>query len=268
MHNKFLTAAKKLKTFTFDDIVMMTDIEETTVKSILNDFIKNNNLKAVNNYFEYIENPKNFENIKIINKSIEVKNSNITVIEAVKRFLQSREIKALSFETLKTYRTFFNAHIIPYFHKFLLKDIKIEDIEDFKNYLREKKISERRIKNILTLLNQIIKHFQDEGYIKRTCVFQVKRLKKIPKREIQILTPNQIEKIFSIIKSEYKYLLPIVQKSINEKMKLPDILKDEYYQRKHISKRKIRTDFFKIKQRLGLENYMFDDLRFVIYKNV
>jgi len=268
MYNKILTAAKKLKQFTLDDIVMITDIEEYIAKPALQELTKNNKIKTEGEYFEYINPPKIIENYKIINKSMEVKNSDINVLEAVKIFLQSREDKTLSFETLKTYRTFFNAHIIPYFHIFLLKDIKTEDVADFKTYLLEKKISERRIKNILTLLNQVIKYFQNEGYIERTCVFQVKRFKKIPKREIQILTPNQIEKIFSIIKSEYKYLLPIVQKSINDKMKLSDILQEDFYQKNHITKRKIRTDFFKIKQRLCLENYMFDDLRFVIYKNV
>lgn len=116
----------------------------------------------------------------------------------MKIFLQNCEDKALSFETLKAYRTFLNAHIIPYFHKFLLKDIKIEDVADFKNYLQEKKISERRIKNILTLLNQVIKYFQNGGYIERTCVFEVKRLEKITKRKIQILTLKQVEQLFSI----------------------------------------------------------------------
>jgi hypothetical protein len=262
MHNKILTAAKRLKTFTFDDIVMMTDIEETIIKSALREFTKNNKIKHAGKYFEYIETPKNVENVKIINKSIEVKNSDITMLEAVKTFLQNCKGKGLSFETLKTYKTFLNAHIIPYFYKFLLMDIKIEDVEDFKKYLQEKKISERRIKNILTLLNQVIKFFQSEGYIERTCVFEIKRLKKIPKREIQILTPKHVQQLFLIIKSEYKHLLPIVQKSINEKMNLSDILQDGFYQRKHITKRKIRTDFFKIKQKLNLDNYVFDDLRF------
>lgn len=184
------------------------------------------------------------------------------MIKAVKIFLQNCEGKGLSFETLKTYKTFLNAHIIPYFHKFLLKDIKIEDVADFKTYLQEKKISGRRIKNILTLLNQVIKYFQREGYLERNCVFEVKRLEKIPKRKIQILTSKQVERLFSIIKTEYKYLLPIVEKSIDEKIKLSDILQEDFYQRNRITKRKVRTDFFKIKQILGLENYMFDDLRF------
>jgi len=78
-------------------------------------------------------------------------------------------------------------------------------------------ISERRIKNILTLLNQIIKHFQNEGYIDQTCVFEVKRIEYIPKRQIQILPKEQLTQLFEILKKKYPYLLPIFQNLITLK---------------------------------------------------
>ena len=40
------------------------------------------------------------------------------------------------------------------------------------------------------------------------------------------------------------------------------ILNAVYEQEKKHLKRKIRKDFYKVKQKLGLINYMFDDLRF------
>lgn len=89
MDNKILTAAKKLKHFTLDDIVMMTDTEESIIKLAVKELIKNDKIKDIGKYFEYIEHPKNVENVKIINKSIEVKNSDITVLDAVKIFLQN-----------------------------------------------------------------------------------------------------------------------------------------------------------------------------------
>ena len=127
--------------------------------------------------------------------------------------------------------------------------------------MQNKQISERRIKNILTLLNQIIKHFQNEGYIDKTCVFEVKRIADIPKRQIQILTPEQLMQLFKILKKKYPYMLPIVQKLITLKHPLNTILTGNEQQNKSL-KRKIRKDFYKIKQELGLINYMFDDLRF------
>ena len=127
--------------------------------------------------------------------------------------------------------------------------------------MQNKQISERRIKNILTLLNQIIKHFQNEGYIDKTCVFEVKRIADIPKRQIQILTPEQLAQLFKILKKKYPYLLPIVQNLITLKQPLNTILTGNEQHKKSL-KRKIRKDFYKIKQELGLINYMFDDLRF------
>ena len=128
--------------------------------------------------------------------------------------------------------------------------------------MQNKQISERRIKNILTLLNQIIKHFQNEGYIDKTCVFEVKRIADIPKRQIQILTPEQLMQLFKILKKKYPYLLPIVQELITLKQPLNTILIGNEQQKKSL-KRKIRKDFYKIKQEMGLENYIFDDLRFL-----
>ena len=58
-------------------------------------------------------------------------------------------------------------------------------------------------------------------------------------------------------------MLPIISKLNAQKLPLNTILTGSE-QDKEIIKRKIRNDFYKIKQQLGLKNYMFDDLRFSI----
>ena len=142
-----------------------------------------------------------------------------------------------------------------------LKGITVSDIESFRKCMQHKQITERRIKNILTLLNQIIKHFQNEGYIDKTCIFEVKRIADIPKRQVQILTPEQLAQLFKIINKKYPYMLPIVQKLITLKQLLNIILTGSEQEKKSL-KRKIRKDFYKIKRELDLTNYMFEDLRF------
>jgi len=259
MHDKILKIAKKLKTFTLDDLIIMGDLDENLTIETMNKLVTENKIKLAGKFFEYTEVQQRKENYRIINKNIEVKNSEITMIEAIKTFLIICKNKNLSDWTLKTYKTLFNSQIIPYFKEFKLKNIAVEDISKFKIYMQNNKTSERRVKNILALLNQLIKYFQNEGCIERTCIFKVKRLEKEPKREIQILTKNQVEQLFSILKAEYKYLLSLVEKIMKEKIKLAEILQAETQQ---ISPRKIRKDFFKIKQKLNLENFMFDDLRF------
>jgi len=261
MDDLILKIAKKLKIFTLDDLIIMGDLDENLTIETMNKLVTENKIKLAGKFFEYAEVQQRKENYKIIDKNIEVKNSEITMIEAIKTFLVICKNKNLSDWTLKTYKTLFNSQIIPYFKKFKLKNITVEDVSKFKIYMQNNKTSERRIKNILALLNQLIKYFQNEDYIERTCVFEVKRLEKIPKREIQVLTKNQVEQLFSILEAEYKYLLPIIEKVMQEKLKLNDILTGDKLSRER-QKRKTREDFAKIKQKLNLENFMFDDLRF------
>ena len=241
--DKILKVAKRLKTFTLEDIVMFCDIT------------------SFGNKFEYIETVRTEDKFKIIDKNIPCKNSDITVVAACEMFLENYKSKDIKINTIKAYKTFINAHIIPYFRNYKLKDIMVTDVENFRKVMQNKQISERRIKNILTLLNQIIKYFQGKGFIDKTCVFEVKRIADIPKRQIQILTPVQLMHLFKILKKKYTYLLPIVQNLITLKQPLNTILTGSEQEKKHI-KCKIRKDFYKIKQELGLTNYLLDDLRF------
>ena len=256
--DKILKVAKRLKTFTLEDIAMFCEIDAETYGKFLRE---SENIKPCGDKFEYVEIIKTEDKFKIIDKNIPCKNSDITVIDACNLFLDICKNKNIKQNTVKAYKTFINAHIIPYFKGFVLKDITVSDIESFRKCMQNKQISERRIKNILTLLNQMIKHFQNEGYIDKTCVFEVKRIADIPKRQIQILTPEQLAQLLKILKKKYTYLLPIVQKLITLKQPLNTILTDSEQQKKSL-KRKIRKDFYKVKQELCLTNYMFDDLRF------
>ena len=218
------------------------------------------NIKPCEDKFEYVETIKTENKFKIINKNISSKNSDITVAAACEMFLEIKQ-KTMTETSFQTYKTFVYAQIIPYFKKFRLKDVTVQDVQEFKTCMQTNKISERRIKNILALLNQIIKHFQNDGYIDKTCVFEVKRIADIPKRQIQILTPEQLAQLFIILKKKYPYILPIVQKLITLKQSLSTILTGSEQEKKSL-KRKIRKDFYKIKQEMGLTNYMFEDLRF------
>lgn len=256
--NKILKIAKRLKIFTLEDIIMFCEIDAVTVGEFLQE---SENIKPVGNKFEYVETINAENKFKIIDKNIQSKDSNITVVDACNLFLDICKNRDIKQNTVKAYKTFISAHIIPYFKDYKLKDIMVSDIENFRKVMQNKQISERRIKNILTFLNQIIKHFQNRGYIDKTCVFEVKRIADVPKRQIQILTPEQMAQLFKILKKKYPYMLPIVQKLIALKQPLNTFLTGNEQQKKSL-KCKIRKDFYRVKQELGLTNYMIDDLRF------
>ena len=255
--DKILKVAKRLKTFTLEDITMFCEIDSDVARGFLQE---SENIKLSGNKFEYVELVKTEEKFKIVDKNIECKNSDITVVQACEMFLDLKQ-QTLTEQSFQAYKTFIYSKIIPYFKVDLLKNIMIKDAQSFKRYLQENKVSEPRIKNILALLNQIIKYFQNEGYIEKTCIFEVKRIAKIPKREKPVLTPEQLALLFKITKRKYPYLVPIVQKMITLKQPLNTILTGNEQQKKSL-KCKIRKDFYKIKQEMGLEDYKLDDLRF------
>ena len=255
--DKFLKIAKRLKVFTPDDIVMFCEIDPNVAIKFLQE---SENIKPVGNKFEYVEAAKTEDKFKIIDKNIQCKNSDITVVQACEMFLDLKQ-QTLTEQSYQAYKTFVYSKIIPYFKDILLKNITIKDVQSFKRHLQENKVTEPRIKNILALLNQILKYFQNKGYIEKTCVFEVKRIAKIPQKEKQILTSEQLAQLFRTLKKKYSYMLPIVQKMITLKQPLNTILTGNEQQKKSL-KRKIRKDFYKIKQEMGLENYRLDDLRF------
>ena len=217
--DRILKIAKRLKTFTLDDIVMFCEIDPDIARRFLQE---SENIKPVGNKFEYVESVKTEEKFKIVDKNIECKISDITVIQACKMFLDLKQ-QTLTEQSFQAYKTFIYSKIIPYFKDDLLKNIAIQNIQSFKKYLQENKVSEPRIKNILALLNQIIKYFQNEGYIEKTCIFEVKRIAKIPKREKPVLTSEQLAQLFKITNKKYPYLTPIIQNLIILKQPLNTI---------------------------------------------
>ena len=151
--DKILKVAKRLKTFTLEDIVMFCGIDADNAEKFIQ---ASENIKSFGNKFEYVEIMKAEDKFKIIDKNIKSKNSDVTVVDACELFLDIKR-NTLTEMSFQAYKTFVYSKIIPYYKKFLLKDLTIKDIQNFKKYLQENKASERRIKNILALLNQIIK---------------------------------------------------------------------------------------------------------------
>ena len=181
--DKVLKIAQKLKTFTLDDLIIMGDLEENFATEVLNQLIIEGKIKLTGKYFEYVEMQTKKENYRIIDKNIEVKNSGITLIEAVEIFLDVIKPK-VTHRTFGTYKSLFNSHIIPFFKFKKLKDVTAQDVCEFNDELANKDICAKKVKNVLALLNQLIKHFQNEGWVDKTCVFEIKRVENRSKTTI------------------------------------------------------------------------------------
>ena len=93
MTDKILKIAKRLKTFTLEDIVMFTGLEIDTVKNFLE---QSDNIQKFKNKFEYVEIIQKEETFKIIDKNILSQNSDITLIDAINLFMEIKNCKLSS----------------------------------------------------------------------------------------------------------------------------------------------------------------------------
>lgn len=76
--NKIIKIAKRLKTFTLEDIVMFCDIDATSAVEILQ---QSENIQQSDDKFEYIETVKTDDKFKIIDKNIP---SKIWILQSLK----------------------------------------------------------------------------------------------------------------------------------------------------------------------------------------
>lgn len=161
--------AKHLKEFTLDEINM---IAECDCKIELEHLLNSNKISFEQGIYKYLFKISECYKISIVPNN----RQDIKFEQAVKYFLDNYAKLNCAQRTYETYESIFRTHITPYFRGKYLNNIINSDIEQFYNYCIERYLRPRRLKNILTQLNQLIKYFQNLGVIDKTCEFQVKRI--------------------------------------------------------------------------------------------
>lgn len=163
--------AKYLKEFTIDEIEM---IAECDVGSELEKLITDGKLLLENGIYKY----QDFEN-KIefaVFTSSEAENKNITLKAVSEIFMKDYVANFCKLNTIKTYTAILRTNIIPILGNKKVREINTEDIKRFYTICKRRGIGERRLKNSLALLNQILKYCKREKLAKTDCEFQVRRL--------------------------------------------------------------------------------------------
>lgn len=163
--------AKHLKEFTLDEINM---IAESDCKIELERLLNSNKIMFEQGLYKHIEtfNQENYELFTITNKV----NEHISTQVAFEKFLNDYVKNNCKLETYKRYSSVIKYHLSPYFKNKNLAEICNNDIKRLFNEYKLKKLPPKTIRNNLSLLNQIIKYYQNLGIIDRKCVFQVRRL--------------------------------------------------------------------------------------------
>lgn len=163
--------ARHLKEFTLDEINMIAECDcKTELERLLNE----GKIVFEQGLYKYKENlnSENYEIFITSNRNIQ----NISSKGAFERFLNDYVKNNCKLETYKRYSSVIKYHLLPYFKNKNLAEICDSDIKEFFNEYKLKNLPPKTIRNNLSLLNQIIKYYQNLGIIDRKCVFQVRRL--------------------------------------------------------------------------------------------
>ena len=163
--------ARHLKEFTLDEIEM---IAECGCKTELEHLLNEGKIVFEQGLYKYIEKEDALE--YGIFATQENYNSQLKFKDAVIYFIENYAKKHCKQRTYETYESIFRVNIIPYFKNMFIQDISQETIIRFYKCCRRRCLGERRLKNTMALLNQLIKYYQNLGVIEKTCNFQVKRL--------------------------------------------------------------------------------------------
>ncbi|WP_195270396.1 site-specific integrase [Eubacterium sp. 1001713B170207_170306_E7] len=100
-------------------------------------------------------------------------------------WLQKRSPKVKG-STLKTYKSYERAHLLPFFATLMLGEITVKKQKQFKKWLR-KKLSAKTARDILSYLRTILKEAARKGY---PATFKKQKIKVVQK-EKEILTHQQ-----------------------------------------------------------------------------
>lgn len=163
--------ARYLKKFTLDEINMIAECDcKTELERLLNE----GKIVFEQGLYKYKENlnSENYEIFITSKRNIQ----NISSKGAFERFLNDYVKNNCKLETYKRYSSVIKYHLLPYFKNKNLAEICDSDIKELFNEYKLKNLPPKTIRNNLSLLNQIIKYYQNLGIIDRKCVFQVRRL--------------------------------------------------------------------------------------------
>lgn len=162
--------ARHLKEFTLDEIEIIAECDcKTEIEHLLNE----GKIVFERDLYRYVE-----KSIKIdFGMFVAIDNKQeLNFEEAVNIFIENYAKKHCKKRTYETYESIFRVNITPFFRNYFLNDITPELVIEFYKKCKCRQLGIRRLKNTMALLNQLIKYYQNLGFIDRSCNFQVRRL--------------------------------------------------------------------------------------------
>jgi integrase len=216
-----LKLAKHLKEFTLDEISMLA---EKNVSTELKKYINKNLILFDGKKYTYIS--KIDKGLGIYLNLKQMVNAEILFSDICFDFLVNIE-KEKSPVTLKSYKSIINSYFLPYFKDTKINDIHQENIKEFllKEYI--KRLSDRTVSNILTLLGSIFKYAQKQGYLNEIPYFGIRNAKNKTKKEIKLLDQKQLDCLMKNSSEDLKIFIKMILGTGMKKQEILSLMLDD-----------------------------------------
>ena len=228
IQDRVLKIMKGLNTFSQDDIISMTDIDEDEVLNVLMQLVKEEKIISINkNKYKYLNKSKTQKiTLKLVQTPVEkiINKDNITFLQAAEYFLINYALQNCTPSTFKSYESIIYTHLIIFFKSRNIKDINFKDIQNFIELKHKEKLSEKTIKNTLALLGKMFSYFKEQGFIKKNPYNGIINIKVKKTESIKILSKEEIESLFDLAKRKYPYLFLFILVEISTGLKKSEIL--------------------------------------------
>ena len=197
-----------LKNFTFDEIALIAEMEEAEMQSILDSFMQEGKLDFDGEIYKIIA-PQNFSNKVVLNMLSQTSSSDRTFSDVCCEFLSAIQGQK-SPVTFKSYKSIICGYFIPYFGRFSIQKIGIEEIENFTMQDFMQRLSKRTVGNALTLLGSIFKHANQQGYISKNPYLGIENTKSKNPCPARIFSEDELKIIFANSNEELKLFAKLI----------------------------------------------------------
>jgi len=151
------------------------------------------------------------ERLSQLNKGEYIEPTKITFEEFKDEWIEKYAVGQIRPSSLSKYNRLLRNHIIPVFGSTALAKIEVKDIQGFRSQKSTAGYSPQSVHDMLRLMRQMMDHAIDWGYIRSNPARKVK-YPKIPKKEMDFLTPEEIRLFLEHVPEEWYALMlvPIV----------------------------------------------------------
>lgn len=226
--DKVLKIIKGLNRFSPDDIEVMTDFCEAETQDIIEKFLSDGLITKLSELeYSYVNKiPERRGIFRLIEKP-QVKaipDKNINFQQAAEYFLTNYVLQNCTTSTYKTYNSSIKSHLTMFFGKMDLNCITQQDIKNFIGVKLQEKLSDKNIRNCVTLLGTMFNKFIEWGLILESPYNGIINVKARIKPNIKVLKETEVNHLLKILKTNCRNTFIITLLILSTGLKKVEIL--------------------------------------------